>query len=521
MGSISTSSAVAGLIIYLFLWIALLRDEWKIFPMGRGVSCLIGAVLYIISGVLTPEAAFHAIDIPTIALLTGCMLLSSHAEKAGLHAWLSRALAAGASPSSLLIRISIISAVSSALITNDTACIVLTPLVIDAARSARRAPLPFLVATATAANIGSALSPVGNPQNMIIAVVGGVKFVQFLQSIAISTCLGLLLNYIIIKNVYAIELNTIILDHDETENSPMVTTMTATTTDMAQVTTDDIITLPPSLSSSDVVVNVTNVDAAPTTATLTSTLPLDATTTMTTTSSAAVQILFPPLPSTTSLPHILTTATPATTAPTTPPVSNYRKRLRICILSIIPILLIVADFSIGLVWAVLLAAALLFAIDGVPPAPLVAKVDGGLLFFFSGLFICTAGLNATGFPASVWSAVAPYASLNSVSGLCVFSLLVLVGSNTISNVPLVLLLAPALLLLSPNDARRAWLILAWTSTVGGNLTLLGAVANVIVAERARAAGTSVTFVDWLRGGVPSTLLCLIIGTPIVWLISNI
>ena len=495
-GSISINSAVAGLIIYLFLWIALLRDEWKIFPMGRGISCLLASVLFVSSGVLTPEAAFAAIDIPTIALLTGCMLLSAHAEKAGLHAWLCRALAAGASPSSLLIRISIISAVSSALITNDTACIVLTPLVIDAARSARRAPLPFLVATATAANIGSALSPVGNPQNMIIAVVGGVKFLQFLQSIAISTLLGLIINYFIIINVYAIELNTISMsEHDEAEDSPILTTTTI------QFTSSQSSSSTTSSSFSGDVVTVT--DAA----TLKTALPLT-TTTSSTTTTAAVDVLA-------SLPQVLTT-----TAATTLPVSNYRKRLGIGILSIIPILLIVADFWIGLVWAVLLAAALLFAVDGVPPAPLVAKVDGSLLFFFSGLFICTAGLNATGFPAAVWSALAPYAALDQLSGLCVFSLLVLVGSNTISNVPLVLLLAPALLLLSPNDARRAWLVLAWTSTVGGNLTLLGAVANVIVAERARAAGTSVTFLGWLRAGVPSTLLCLIIGTPIVWLISK-
>ena len=64
-------------------------------------------------------------------------------------------------------------------------------------------------------------------------------------------------------------------------------------------------------------------------------------------------------------------------------------------------------------------------------------------------------------------------------------------------------------------AHRAFLVLAWTATVSGNLTLLGAVANVIVAERARAAGAGLSFTDFARAGVPSTVLCLMVGTPIV------
>ena len=459
--------------------------------MGRGVSCLLGACAFVVAGVLTPNQAFAAIDIPTIALLTGCMMLSAHAEKAGLHVWLTRALASGATPLSLLIRISIVSALSSALITNDTTCIVLTPLVVDAARSARRSPLPFLVALATAANIGSALSPVGNPQNMIIAMMGKLRFFQFLYVITLASILGLILNAFVIMKIYSLEMNTqLILDGDMELPNPKVCPITAavqvkpqgspiTTAALGKPEAKGM--LHPITSEAPIIIIA---QPAPTTKTATSAAAHDAAT--------------------------VATAT-----------ANRRRQIILGILSIVPLFLIFADLWIGLVWAVLLAAALVFAIDGEPPAPLLARVDANLLFFFAGLFICTAGLNATGLPAAAWAALAPYASLDNLAGLAVFTTLVVVGSNTVSNVPLVLLLAPALTTLSAADARRACLVLAWTSTVGGNFTLLGAVANVIVAERARAEGVSMTFFGWLRAGVPSTVLILFVGTPLVWMIANL
>jgi Na+/H+ antiporter NhaD/arsenite permease-like protein len=415
--------------------------------MGRGVSCLLGSCAFVCFGVLSPHEAFAAIDLPTIALLTGCMMISAHAEKAGLHKWLAAALAAKASPLVLLVRVSLTSAIASAFITNDTACIVLTPLVVDAARGARRSPLPFLIATATSANIGSALSPVGNPQNMIIALQSGLLFTDFLKAITLATIFGLLINGAVIARVYGHDLFTETIGDGD-------------------------------------VVGVAQGAAA--------------------TTAAA-----PREP-----------AGPSEAAAQLSGRDVFRSRAVTVLLAAVPVLLVVADLWIGLVWMSLLCAALLFAIDGAPPAALLARVDSSLLFFFSGLFVCTAGLNATGLPAAAWAALAAHASLARSSGLFVFSLLVAAGSNSVSNVPLVLLLAPALSALPAAEARCAWLVLAWTSTVGGNLTLLGAVANVIVAERARSEGAQVSFFEWLRAGIPSTIFTLIVGTPIVWSIAR-
>jgi Na+/H+ antiporter NhaD/arsenite permease-like protein len=125
---------------------------------------------------------------------------------------------------------------------------------------------------------------------------------------------------------------------------------------------------------------------------------------------------------------------------------------------------------------------------------LVAKVDGRLLLFFAALFVLVAALQKTGVPreALVGVGQGDASSLVAVLGL---------GSQVVSNVPLILLLEPWIRAMP--DPHRAWVITALVSTLAGNLTLLGSVANIIVMEQSDAP---VGFRDYLRVGVPVTLL---------------
>jgi Na+/H+ antiporter NhaD/arsenite permease-like protein len=89
-------------------------------------------------------------------------------------------------------------------------------------------------------------------------------------------------------------------------------------------------------------------------------------------------------------------------------------------------------------------------------------------------------------------------------------------SNIVSNVPAVLLFKPIVPALPPAVQESAWLALAMSSTLAGNLTVLGSVANLIVVEQARKEGTTITFWDYCRIGVPVTLITLAMG--IAWLV---
>jgi Na+/H+ antiporter NhaD/arsenite permease-like protein len=159
--------------------------------------------------------------------------------------------------------------------------------------------------------------------------------------------------------------------------------------------------------------------------------------------------------------------------------------------------------------AALAAAAGLLVTRRINPDEVLAQVDWSLLVFFSGLFVVTGAISYTHWSDVLFTMGEPIAR----AGVAPLSIVTVILSNLISNVPAVLLFRP----LVPQFANptRVWLTLAMASTLAGNLTLLGSVANLIVAESARARGVKLSFVEYLKAGVPITLLTLLVG--IVWL----
>ncbi|KAJ0638818.1 putative arsenical pump membrane protein, ArsB [Helianthus annuus] len=149
-------------------------------------------------------------------------------------------------------------------------------------------------------------------------------------------------------------------------------------------------------------------------------------------------------------------------------------------------------------------------------------VSYSLLVFFCGMFVTVEGFNRTGIPSAIWDFMEPYAEIDKVSGVVVLAIVIVVLSNLASNVPTVLLLgsrvAAAAATISPEKEKKAWLILAWVSTVAGNLSLLGSAANLIVCEQARRAqhcGYNLTFWAHLKFGVPSTIIVTAIGLTLI------
>jgi Na+/H+ antiporter NhaD/arsenite permease-like protein len=151
------------------------------------------------------------------------------------------------------------------------------------------------------------------------------------------------------------------------------------------------------------------------------------------------------------------------------------------------------------------------------PAHFLARVDWSLLVFFCGLFIVVEGLNSAGLVQPVVDASREWLGLDRWIGIAAFSGLVAAGSNVVSNVPMVLLAGP--LAESLGRPELSWSLLAFVSTVAGNLTLVGSVANLIVAERARP-DYELGFVEYLRYGVVATLASLAAGVPVLVAIAS-
>lgn len=149
--------------------------------------------------VITPDQAYAAIDLQILGLLFGTMVVSVYLERADMFKYLGKLLSwKSMGARDLLCRICLVSAFSSAFFTNDTSCVVLTEFVLKTARQQNLPPGPFLLALASSANIGSSATPIGNPQNLVIAVLSKVTFGYFLMGILPAMLVGVCVNALIL-----------------------------------------------------------------------------------------------------------------------------------------------------------------------------------------------------------------------------------------------------------------------------------------------------------------------------------
>ncbi len=149
-------------------------------PLDRPAAALLGGALMLIFGILTPAQALASINLDVVLLLIGMMLLVSGLDVCGFFDFISTRIAARArSQRSFLVVLMCASALLSALVLNDAIALLMTPIVVRATRSLKVKPVPYLVALAVSANIGSVATEVGNPQNAYIAIASGIPFLTF------------------------------------------------------------------------------------------------------------------------------------------------------------------------------------------------------------------------------------------------------------------------------------------------------------------------------------------------------
>lgn len=399
-------AATAVIVAVTLIGVAIGRWPWL--KMNRATIALVGATLLIAIGVIPLDAAFRAVDWNTIVLLFAMMVLNVNLRIAGFfHVVTTRLIRLARTPRRLLALVIAVSGVLSAIFLNDTIALMMTPLVLELARTLRRNPLPYLVGLVTAANVGSVAAITGNPQNMLVGIASGISFVRFTAALAPIAIAGLFVIWLVITSVYR--------------------------TEFAAVSLESNLVL---RGDKD--------------------------------------------------PSLLGKAMFATT---------------------LMLVALVAGAPIPL--AALAAAALLLMSRRREPERVFEEIDWGLLVFFAALFVVTGAIETSGLGHRLFEWLRPWAD----GGPAKLTAVALVLSNVVSNVPAVMLFRPVVPTLV--EPETAWLTLAMATTLAGNFTLLGSVANLIVAEIAKRRGVHLSFFEYLKAGMPIAILTLFIG--VAWL----
>jgi Na+/H+ antiporter NhaD/arsenite permease-like protein len=403
MQELSVDRLIA-LVAFAGTYLGLALGRLPFFRVDRTGVTIIGGAVVVVSGLLPWDRAVAAVDAHTLVLLFGMMIVAAYLRLSGFFRLVTYAAVRRAhTPVGLLALIILAAGVLSALFVNDVVCLVMAPIVLDLVRRLHLPPVPYLIALATAANVGSVATLTGNPQNMLVGSFSGISYRAFLLREAPVGLIGLALVFGVIWLAYRRR-------------------------------------LPPALPA-----EALEERGAVHPALMIKTM-------------AAVSVML------------------------------------VAFLAGVPIALV----AIG-------GAAYCLLTRRVNPDKVYREIDWGLLVLFTGLFVVIGGLEASGLAGEIlgWAgAVGLYRPV-------VLTVVTAVLSNLVSNVPAVLLFKAVIPTFG--EPSRAWLLLAMASTLAGNLTILGSVANLIVVEQARGAGIQIGFLEYSKVGVPVTVATLLVG----------
>jgi Na+/H+ antiporter NhaD/arsenite permease-like protein len=356
------------------------------------------------TGVLSLEEAYQAVDFNTIVLLLGMMIVVANLRLSGFFRVITRWIAAYVKrPITLLGMIIFSSGVLSAFLVNDTICLVMTPLVLELVTRLKRNPIPYLLAVATASNIGSVATITGNPQNIIIGSLSHVPYGDFAAALVPVAVIGLLITSVLIALSYRSEFFT----RDQFDR-----------------------------------------------------LDISA---------------------------------------------RYHGPLLAKSIAVMAVMVVLFFFGQPVAKVAIVGGAFLLLTRRVRPEKVYIEIDWPLLVMFVGLFVVIGGLEKAAITADVSAAIAR----QHLDNPTILASVTAVLSNLVSNVPAVLLLKSFV----PNlhDPQRAWLLVAMAATLAGNFTLVGSVANLIVAQRAKTRDVELDFWAYFKVGAPLTVLTIAFG----------
>lgn len=202
--------------VLLVVFVLIAAREWGRFRIKMWHTMLGGALAVLLTGQISPQAAFAAVDADVMVFLFGMFIVGEALVMSGyLYSLADRLFSRVNSNDGLLFAVLFGGGASAAILMNDTLAIVAAPLMIRLAQAHRMNPKLLLLALAFAITIGSVMSPIGNPQNLLIATRGNVAdpFMTFLYALGVPTLLNLLLAFVALRLFFRHEFRGAALVH--------------------------------------------------------------------------------------------------------------------------------------------------------------------------------------------------------------------------------------------------------------------------------------------------------------------
>lgn len=191
---------MTALIVFFLVYLGMVLGNWPGFALDRTGIALLGAIAFIELQDISLDKVAHYVDIPTIAIIFSFMIISGQFYFSGFYTYIvDRIVKWKLKPQYLLLIVIVLSGTLSAVLLNDIVCLALTPLIIRGCFQKKLNPMPFLLALACSSNIGSALTLIGNPQNLLIGEVLSLSFVAYFKYSLFPCLLGLLICWLVIK----------------------------------------------------------------------------------------------------------------------------------------------------------------------------------------------------------------------------------------------------------------------------------------------------------------------------------
>ncbi len=193
----------ADRLVFACVYLGMALGRWPGLMLDRTGIALVGAIVLILAGAVTGDEVRAAIDVPTLVILFGLMVLSAQFAACGFYAWCSRRLArTPAGPPALLALTVAVAGLLSAVLANDVVVFAMTPMLALGLLRRGLDPRPFLIALTSAANAGSAATIIGNPQNILIGQSGGLDFFAFLAVCGPPAVAALVITYLVVLAVW-------------------------------------------------------------------------------------------------------------------------------------------------------------------------------------------------------------------------------------------------------------------------------------------------------------------------------